>query len=51
VIGIRVLFSAALSNRLTAPAAAAEDTEKTLVFLYSKVKDGALTLPLGAPPG
>jgi hypothetical protein len=36
-----VLFSLASRERLTAPGATAEDTEKTVVSLYSKVKESA----------
>jgi hypothetical protein len=36
-----VLFSLASRERLTAPGATAQDTEKTVVSLYSKVKESA----------
>jgi hypothetical protein len=36
--GIQVPSNKPSSERLTAPAAMAEDTEKTTVFLYSKEK-------------
>jgi hypothetical protein len=35
---INVLSSLACCKRLTAPGAVTQDTEKTAVFLYSKVK-------------
>jgi hypothetical protein len=42
----------AYKKRLTAPGAAAEDTESTVVFLYSKEKHGILKrLLIGAPLG
>jgi hypothetical protein len=47
-----VLSNQSCGKRLTAPGAVVEDTEKTAVFLYSKVKHCALTAPsLGAPLG
>jgi hypothetical protein len=40
-----VLCELACSKRLTGPGAAAEDTESTAVFLYSKEKDCRIHRP------
>jgi hypothetical protein len=49
----QVLSGLPRRNRLTAPRAVAEDTEKTAVFLYSKVKERlpSARFELGTPLG
>ena len=40
-----MLFSPACRERLTVPWTVTQDTEKTVVFYYSNVKEGGLTAP------